>query len=258
MVDWQDFSGWTSLHLAAEAGNAEATKFLLRKGADPNRADDRMSTALHRAARFGACGALRELLARHEGGDVVTTTNVEARDALGRTPVFVSASRGHVGFLNRLVELVPSVRLDTASSSGRTPLTEAGRTGRTEIVCALVRLHNIDVDARDKINKTALDHAAFAGHLETVELLVKLGADVNHKNNISAYVANFALIATHERSYVRRCTLSPRTFIRRYTHPRTTFTPMRARTRYTGRRSSKPSWEDTSTSCAHFSRPGRR
>ena len=41
----------------------------------------------------------------------------------------------------------------------------------------------MDVDARDKQDKTPLQHAAYWGHKEIVELLIAKGADVNAKIN---------------------------------------------------------------------------
>ena len=41
----------------------------------------------------------------------------------------------------------------------------------------------MDVDARDAEDKTPLQHAAFGGHKEVVELLIAKGADVNAKDD---------------------------------------------------------------------------
>lgn len=88
VASWRDGRGGSVLHLAAAAARDRwdmqaLVETLLRHGAAVDLADSHGWTALHAAARAGAAVAVGALLANG--------ANVHARDALGTTPIEVSA-----------------------------------------------------------------------------------------------------------------------------------------------------------------------
>jgi len=61
-------------------------------------------------------------------------------------------------------------------------LMEAAKRGDVGEVTAVVREHARLVNERDEMGATALHHAAFGGHCDVAEVLVKHGADVNARD----------------------------------------------------------------------------
>ncbi|MBX7223439.1 MAG: ankyrin repeat domain-containing protein [Blastocatellia bacterium] len=61
---------------------------------------------------------------------------------------------------------------------GTQPLVEAGTNGQTEVVRYLLE-KGASLEQKNKFCATALERAAYAGHRETVVLLISKGANVN-------------------------------------------------------------------------------
>lgn len=61
-------------------------------------------------------------------------------------------------------------------------VTSGGRQGHTSVVKLLVEDHGAPVDARDGALCTALHAASEGGHRAVVELLLRLGAEVDARN----------------------------------------------------------------------------
>ena len=73
---------------AAREGNADTVKVLLTApGSDVNATDERGSTALIEAARYGHNDVVRALLA--------TDANIKARDREGKTALMLAIAGGH-------------------------------------------------------------------------------------------------------------------------------------------------------------------
>lgn len=110
--------GGTLLHVAAKRNRVGLCYWLLRLGADVNRADIRDMTPLHHAAFHGATEAARLLIAR--GADL------DARDWRGRSPLDLAeagngealalAIREETSF--RHAQKVKAVRLAQAGKGG--------------------------------------------------------------------------------------------------------------------------------------------
>jgi ankyrin repeat protein len=79
--------GWTDLHSAASAGDAERVRELLKKGADPNAKNEYGNTPLHEAASRGHVDVVRLLL--EHGADPNIQNNI------GWTPLHLAAFWGH-------------------------------------------------------------------------------------------------------------------------------------------------------------------
>ena len=152
-----------SIHKAARAGHIEAVKQHLAAGAEVNAKDDYGNTPLDRAIQFKK-PETADLLRKHVGK---TRKELEAAE------------------LGVSVEVLPDISIHQA----------AGSTGRTSNIEAIKQYLAIgkDVDARDKQDKTPLQHAAYWGHKEIAELLIAKGADINAKDNAGKTTLDWAI-----------------------------------------------------------------
>ena len=78
-VNARDYDGSTALHAASQAGQVEALRLLLDKGAHVNVAGHCGETALHFAAREGHLAVTELLLARGAALDALTVSGVTPR-----------------------------------------------------------------------------------------------------------------------------------------------------------------------------------
>ena len=136
----------TALSLAVERGNeAAATPLPPLVGGEL----DRGKTALHLAAERGNKAALTALL---DAGALV-----DARDALGRTPLHLACRwPDHVELVRRLIEAGADIHARDAH--GQTPLHWAAGGQNHEALALLIEL-GADLTARDAVDMTVLDAA---------------------------------------------------------------------------------------------------
>ena len=164
--------------------------------------------ALHAAVQVGNLEQVKRLLAA--GADV------NARDPLGRTPLFVASCSGNTEIASLLLEhgaVIDAARPDTPSSplecavltdhpdivklllaSGadvhtrchddQTLLHIAARSGKAQIVDILLRAH-ADVRSVDANGNAALDEAVLHGQSQIVSLLITHGANVTRVHPIN-------------------------------------------------------------------------
>ncbi len=154
---------------AAEQGDVEAVRDLLRAGTDVNDTHGDGMTALHWAAEHGDA-ELAAIL-------IYAGANVEAGTRIGNyTPLHIASRHGHAD----VVTLLLKARADfaaTTSNSGAVPLHLAAASPNAETVRALIDA-GADVNAREAAwGQTPLTFAASAGRLEIVRLLLGAGAD---------------------------------------------------------------------------------
>ncbi|CAB0036980.1 unnamed protein product [Trichogramma brassicae] len=84
-VNAQDHFGNTAVRLALESGHIYSVQFLLRKGADPNLANNDGSTPLHIVCQDSDCDRAQALFEVTD--EINRLLQVDARDNLGRTPL---------------------------------------------------------------------------------------------------------------------------------------------------------------------------
>lgn len=140
-INFQDASGKTALHYAAEGGHMMTTELLLKKGADPNLTDAAGRTPLEYAEQKGHSGTadmLRPL-----------TKRVEAKPAGGGQT---------------------AASLNAKDSSGKTALHRAAEGGDMHEVISLIK-QGADANLIDTAGRTALDYAEQKGHSGTAEAL---------------------------------------------------------------------------------------
>ena len=176
---------------AAQNGDREAVKALLKKGADVNEAQGDGSTALHWAAIKGDAEMARML--------VVAGANVRATTRIGAyTPLFLAAKGGFSDVV--AVLLAAGADAKTATSNGTTPLMIAAAAGDTRSITSLVE-NGADINAKDTAKgETPLMFAAGFNRLDAVKLLLARGAD--HKATTKV-VDLFALTAPEEEAMLR-------------------------------------------------------
>jgi ankyrin repeat protein len=104
----------------------------------------------------------------------------ERSEGFAMTGLHIASQYGHVGVVNRLVELGASVNVK--GYNGRRPLHLASEDGHLSVIDRLVEL-GASVNEKDDRGETPLHYACQGGHLEILNRLVELGASVNEKNH---------------------------------------------------------------------------
>ncbi len=160
--------GTTDLINAIRDGDLAKVSSIIASGADVNEHDKAGSrTALHWAAKSGNRAALEALIA--------AKADLNAQDRQGRTPLW-SAVEGDLETVSYLLEKGSNVNARDLIKS--TPLLWASGFGKPETVAFLLS-KGADVKAVDDNGWTALIWAAGLGQPMTVDILVKSGADLN-------------------------------------------------------------------------------
>ena len=121
-LEMKDNSGWTPLMIAASAGNNDAAREFLLRGADPRTTNPRGLTPLHYAASKGHADLGRLLL---EYG-----AEVNARDGAKQVPLHRASSSGQDAFVKVLLNPPPrkdetaheKTRINPQDRLGNTPL----------------------------------------------------------------------------------------------------------------------------------------
>ncbi len=158
----------TALMHAASSGHRDIVELLRRHGADIWTIGDRGTTTLHSAACGGLTELAQELLA---GG-----SNPHATDFSGSTPLAMAAAQGHGDIARALVQHGSDLR---AATDWGTVLTSAAFSGMNWLVEACLNAGEA-IDIEDDWGTTPLMMAAQSGQLQTMQLLVERGANVNH------------------------------------------------------------------------------
>ncbi|MEQ8329832.1 MAG: ankyrin repeat domain-containing protein [Longimicrobiales bacterium] len=165
---------------AAERGDLDAVRALVRDGADVNAAQGDGMTALHWAALNGNADMIEVL--GYAGAHPEVTTRLG-----GYTPLHLASHRGNDAAVDALVAAGADVRAVT--STGVTPLHLAAESGNPDLVQRLIDA-GADVDVRDtSMQRTPLMFATAKGELDAMRVLVAAGADISAATRVVDYVA---------------------------------------------------------------------
>lgn len=181
---WQftDEAGNTFLHWAAENNQPDWTQWAIGQGMDANVRSAYGRTALHRAAGiFGAQAAVRVLL--EYGADV------KAADFLGNTPLHYAADRCNQKVIEML--LAKGADINAVNHYGRTPLHSVSLSSgvNTSRTIQMLLAEGADPTIRDFRGETILHLVCreLDSFPETVQAVIRKGADVNQPNRMGAY-----------------------------------------------------------------------
>ena len=153
-------------------GRPDAVTTLLANGADPRAADNDGSTALHGAAR-SADPAVAALL-------IDAGAELDAIDRDGWSPLGVACANGNWRLARFLLER--GARCEPVNSQ---PALLAAAGGEDDAAgVALLLKHKARIDARGRLQRSALHGACLAGNAEIASALIAAGADVNARDEL--------------------------------------------------------------------------
>jgi uncharacterized protein len=169
---------------AAQRGDIEVVRTLLRSGGDVNAAQGDGMTALHWAAMNGRSDIVEVLL--YAGATPESTTRLGAY-----TPLHLAAREGHAEVIDRLLN--GFARHQTRTATGVTALHYAAASGRADAVQALLS-HGAEIDARaGSREQTALMWATAYNRPPAIRVLLEAGAGVALTSGVVDVVAVAAL-----------------------------------------------------------------
>jgi len=174
--NYRDKNGQTPLWAASGAGDEILQMFLDRKDIQVNLPGRFKETPLYHAAHWGGPLSVQMLL---DAGADPNIGNWE-----GQTPLGWAAAEGKEEVIQLLIKH-PSIDVNKAEKSGKSPLSRASEKGHTKCVRALLA-KQVDVEIAEKEGRTALLLAAAKGHKVVAKLLLKTKAKINaqdHKGN---------------------------------------------------------------------------
>ncbi|MGE0257056.1 MAG: ankyrin repeat domain-containing protein [Alphaproteobacteria bacterium] len=162
-----------ALAQAADAGDAQAVRALIKAGADVNGRQPDGSTALHFAANRGSLPVVEALLAA--GADA------KAANRYGVTPLALASATANVAVVERL--LTAGADPKTPGIGGAPVLMTAARAGAADVIRLLIR-RGADVNAVEPTrSQTALMWAAAEGNVDAIKALVEGGANVSARSS---------------------------------------------------------------------------
>jgi ankyrin repeat protein len=165
---------------AAQSGDLETVRSLLRQGADVNAAQGDGMSALHWAAMNDDAQMVGVLL--YAGANSESTTRLG-----GFTPLHLAGRAGYADVIDALVG--GGANISAATSTGVTPLHYAAASAQADAVAALIA-GGASVDARDGTNElTPLMWATAANRVESMVALLDGGADLSLTSKVVDYAA---------------------------------------------------------------------
>jgi uncharacterized protein len=168
-VNARSSDGSTALLWLAHWNDVDTADLLLRAGADANTANDFRMTPLSQACTNGSAEFVRLLLKSGANSNLAIAT--------GETPLMTCAKTGSADAVRLLVESGAAVNA-TEPAQNQTALMWAAAERHANVVSALIAAH-ADLKAHTKDGFTAIHFAARVGDLESVQLFLAAGVDVN-------------------------------------------------------------------------------
>ncbi|MGB5708244.1 MAG: ankyrin repeat domain-containing protein [Arenicellales bacterium] len=179
-IDARNHYGKTSLHVAAEAGQAEIAALLIEGGAGiETRTNSVFSkTSLMLAARSGHT-SVAELL-------ISAGADVNAIESNGWAVLLFAIESGQTDIAELLIANGADIDLRSTDQTRRTPLLGAARKGNRDMVELLIK-KGANVNAPDGNGNTPLHAAAISGDINIVQLLLANGADIKARTEGGGY-----------------------------------------------------------------------
>lgn len=163
----------TPLFAASKEGHLNVVEHLIMKNADVNALRTiKKESAIHAATQNNHSHVVKHLLACNARTDV--------RNGCGQTPLLIAAKLGNVEIAEDLI--CSAIKSGTFQSEGTDALFIASCSGRSEMVCCLIK-HGINIESRDMNCKTPLLIAAEKGCTDVVKTLINLEAQTDVRDN---------------------------------------------------------------------------
>ncbi|XP_076240661.1 uncharacterized protein LOC143183117 isoform X2 [Calliopsis andreniformis] len=174
-VDSRNNYGRAPIHWAASRGNTEIIEMLIQAKCDIEARDKFGMRPLHMAAWHGHRDAVKML--------INTGASVSAVNKKQYTLLMCAARGNNVGVVEYLAEAVESLNGDATDCTGASALHHAASAGHPSVITALCNIPKIQLNAIDKKGQTPVHYACADEHLEAVEVLIGLGANIDTQDN---------------------------------------------------------------------------
>ncbi|KAI4086273.1 MAG: hypothetical protein LQ344_007691 [Seirophora lacunosa] len=183
---------WTSLSWAATQGYEAVVSLLLAVSHVNVEAKDKVG----RTPLWHAVCFGHEAVAKSL--IVKGKANPEVKDVYGRTPLLSAANNFHEAIVKLLLE-TGRVDIEAKDDEQRTPLICAAEKGGESIVKLLLETGRVDIEAKGEFQRTPLSMAAGRGSESIVKLLIEMGqADVHAKDEVGWTPLAWAAAYGHE------------------------------------------------------------
>ncbi|PGH14051.1 hypothetical protein AJ80_06055 [Polytolypa hystricis UAMH7299] len=175
---------------AAEDGQLQILEYLLARREDD--VDVHEGSWALKTAAFKGRKAVVEFLYSHP------RITVEAEYDGSYSATIYAAEAGHADIVDFLLN-TGEVSVNRTDNGGATALVVAAREGHLEVVKRLLRVPGVDVNMIiDRLDETALMHAAWGNHIEMLRLLLAAGADTEPKDYGGRTAMDLAKEAGHQ------------------------------------------------------------
>ncbi|KAI1176760.1 ankyrin repeat-containing domain protein [Nemania sp. FL0916] len=177
LIDIPDVRGRSPLSYAAEEGHSLVARHLMNHGALPGSYDEAGRTPMHYAASNGHADIVRLLVAAGISPLIQKTEGTREFGEEGQTALQDALERGHVNILSIFLPLVPASEADRCLHWANS----------ADLLETILKTGNAHVDSH-RGGVTRLFQAAECHDLETIEVLLRYGADPNRR--CDAYMWN--------------------------------------------------------------------
>jgi ankyrin repeat protein len=165
----------TALHLAAKHGRSEVAGYLLENRATAEAGDANGNTPL--LCALGSCQPETAAFLIEYGCDT-KASNSDNYNAL-----HFAAKNGYLSAAKRCVE--DGLSLNASTRAGLTALHLAAANSQVDMCFWLLYRASTDINEFDHRGCTPLHHAAAAGHIQLVQLLLSYGANPHLENSVA-------------------------------------------------------------------------
>ncbi|XP_071094926.1 ankyrin repeat domain-containing protein 17-like [Haliotis cracherodii] len=175
--------GWTSVMVAARLGNREMLDFLISKGSNVSLTANEDTNILHAACIGGHLEMVKYVVSQ----DFV---DINSRRWNGKTALMISAQWAHREVFYFILRrgggkqfsperYIPDKPCDQEGRSMDNQLHDACWEGNLNMVRRILSEAQLDVNSRDRRERTPVMAAACAGHKDVVKLLINTGSNVS-------------------------------------------------------------------------------